>query len=123
MNPTFWIAHILAFHLNVPEPITFSIGSTYPTDYKAMICFSGRPHYPDEWFITYDKYWWDKHNDKQRMFIIAHEVCHAVYEYDVNWNVLSLEERRNRHKIVDKCAKKIIRDHNHEYENDEAYSR
>lgn len=111
---TTWIAHILALHLSVPEPVYFRIGETWPTNYKAMITYKGEPGSPRYWTITYNEESWKKHNEKQKMYVIAHEVCHAAYEYDINWDDLNKKEQKRRHKIIIECADKIIRDHNRE---------
>lgn len=110
-SATTWIAHVLAFHLSVPEPVYFKVGNTWPFEYKAMVIYKGEPGNPREWLITYNEEDWKKHNDRQKMFVIAHELCHTVYEYDVTWDRLDKKEQKRRHKAVTECARKIIRDH------------
>lgn len=113
-SATTWIAHILALHLSVPEPVYFKVGETWPVNYKAMITYKGEVGSPKYWMITYNEKDWKKHSDKQKMYVIAHEVCHAVYEFNVNWSDLDKKEQRRRHKSVRECADKVIRDHNRE---------
>ncbi len=107
MDPTFWIAHILALHLNVPEPVEFKIDELWPSPNKAQIELRA----DDIWIIKYDKDSWNVHSTNQKRFIIAHELCHTVYEYHLTWDKLSKKEQNKRHKYVDACAKKILRDH------------
>lgn len=107
MDPTFWIAHILALHLNVPEPVKFELTNLYPSEYRAQIDLVA----DDTWIIKYNIGDWYKDNESARRFVIAHELCHTVYEYHVKWEQLDKKEKEHRHKFVDACARKIIRDH------------
>lgn len=107
MDPSFWIAHILALHLNVPEPVKFEQAQLWPSPNRAQIELVA----DDTWIIRYNIDDWKKHNTYQRRFIIAHELCHTVYEYHINWDQLDKKEQKRRHKFVNACAEKIMRDH------------
>lgn len=120
MDPTFWIAHILALHLNVPEPVKFETAELWPSPNRAQIelvagdawivgCTKIRQDH--HWLLRYNIDDWNKHNTYQRRFIIAHELCHTVYEYHINWDQLDKKEQKRRHKFVNECAEKIMRDH------------
>lgn len=108
MLARFWIAHILAVHLNIPEAVDFQMYNLWPTKDDAQM------HWVIDkrtWEVRYDIDAWYSHNEFQKKYVIAHELCHGVYEYNVDWGKLSKKEQRDRHKIVEECAKKIMRDH------------
>lgn len=109
-----FIAHVLAAHLSVPEPVRFELvaelgpaGFVDTADVPVAMVFREGPG----WVIRYERAFWDKYPDS-RGFLVAHELCHAAYDYDVrDWSKLTKAERKARHKVVDACAVKILRDH------------
>lgn len=108
MFASFWIAHILAVHLNVPEPVKFELDNLWPSGKAAQM---RQVLEKDEWIIQYDIDEWNKSSNSQRKYVIAHELCHGVYEYNVKWDSLSTREQVERHETIKKCAMKIMRDH------------
>ena len=107
-----WLAHILAVHLNVPEPVTIEIRELWPQSRCAQIVMVGEWAAPQAWRIQYDSECWKK-KPSVRAYVIAHESCHAVYR-DTAWDKLSKAEQKVRHKRVSRCAERVMRDHKEE---------
>ena len=106
-----FIAHVLTTHLSVPEPVRFEIRELWPSENCAQAQMIGVPEFPRAWRVEYDRACWLKH-PHQRQFVIAHELCHAAYEYDQpGWDKLSPKERKRRDHRADLCALQILRDH------------
>lgn len=106
MDPGIWIAHVLALHLNVPEPIRFTIDELWPYPYIAMTEMRD-----GEWRVQYDRTGWSEDSDSKKQFVIAHELCHSIFDRGVDWSTLAPKEQRRRHDYVNACAKQILRDH------------
>ena len=112
MTPEWWLAHILAVHLSVPEPVSFKLMDLWPMeDVCAVMRMHGEGGQPSAWTIQYDEGCWNRVRS-QRAWVIAHEACHGAFDYDHNgWHRLTKRERDRRDKRADECANKIIRDH------------
>lgn len=109
MTPAVFLAHILAFHLHVPEPVTFSIRDLRQ-GVEAQITRYGPVGMPTAWAIEYDRVAWNRY-PKKRLWVIAHEACHAVYDHAVeDWDGLQFTERGARHARVEACAAQVLRD-------------
>ena len=115
MTPAGFLAHLLAAHLAVPEPITLKIDpgpvgfDGYSARYDATI--SRQHERGGAWLIRYDAKALAASRPSRWQFVLAHEVCHAIYEYDTNWPSLTDKERARRHKITNACARGAIRAH------------
>ena len=109
MTAAWWVAHVLAFHLSVPEPVRIvEFESLWPSENHAQMM-----RVREGWEIQIDRNWWRHQNPRKQAWILAHELCHGAYN-DVGWSRLTKKEKRNQHKRVNACASKIIRDHRDE---------
>ena len=110
MTPGFFHAHILAMHLAVPEVVTFKIKDLWPVDRCAQVIRHGPDGFPKEWEIQFDLSCWNKY-PKLRARVIAHEVCHAAYDYQAPaWDSLTYAEQGQRHSRINACVHQILRD-------------
>lgn len=105
-----FIAHLLAAHLSVPEPVLFDVRELWPSENCAQVRMAGPPGAPAWWMIEYDSTCWER-RPEQREAVLAHEVCHAAYDYREAWSSLSREDRKRAHKRVKTCVRQILRDH------------
>ena len=107
MTAAWWIAHVLAMHLSVPEPVTVTMTTLWPTDNTAQISRVGAG-----WEIQVDRAKWKRLHRNERLWILAHELCHAAYNDDqFHWQNMTPREQKQKHKQINKCETKIMRDH------------
>jgi hypothetical protein len=110
-----FLAHILAFHLAVPEPVAFRVDSgpvgfaSYALRSEATIENMG-----GWWLIRYGRAPLSQSSPRRVRFVLAHETCHAVYDYSSKWGQITEAERRSRHARVNECARRAIMDHQRE---------
>lgn len=105
-----FIAHVLAVHLAVPEPVAFEVRELWPSENCAQAQMIGLPGRPVSWRIEYDAACW-RDRPGQRVAVLAHELCHAAYDYGRSWTSLSRAEQKRAHKRTRACARQILRDH------------
>ncbi len=89
---TAFLAHVLAAHLSVPEPVSFRLAPTWPFENCAHV-----ERLESGWRITYDSACWSAY-PKQRAEVLAHELCHAALD--------TRDEKRTKD-----CARQVIRSH------------
>lgn len=113
-----FVAHLLAFHVAVPEPVRVEY-------WPALRGFDGWKvgrtaeafSLPDgTWLVRLDREAFHALAPRRQSWVLAHELCHAVYGYDleVGWEGLPEEEKERRHRIVNRCADTAIRHHFHD---------
>lgn len=109
-----FIAHVLAAHLSVPEPVRLQLveeigphGFERQQDWPIATVRRDGPG----WLIEYERSYW-QHHPGRRSYTLVHELCHAAYDYDVaDWFALPAKERVHRHARVEQCAAQILREH------------
>lgn len=110
-----FVAHLLAFHIAVPEPVRVEY-------WPALRGFEGYKvgrtaevfSMPDgTWLVRLDPVEFPRLAPRRQSWILAHELCHAVWDRDlpVGWEGLPEEEKRWRHERVNRCADHAMRQH------------
>jgi hypothetical protein len=116
MTAATFIAHVLALHLSVPEPVTFVAGGKM-NGFEYVDVDSDKPliamieREGPGWVLTYDADAWGKARPQVRAFVLAHELCHAAYDYERPWSSYTKGERRRKHARVRTCTVQILRAH------------
>lgn len=121
-----FVAHMLSAHIAVPEPVFvqwapvltgFDCCFEYARDADVtmypgrwVVTENGATKEPDYWVIRIYGERWDRLRQFEKDWLIAHEICHAVYPTS-HWDARTDEERKAIHKTVDACASKAIRSH------------
>jgi hypothetical protein len=116
VTPAGFVAHLLAFHLAVPEPVAvrFDPGPAGFDGARAAYVATIYRQRPG-WRIDINPDVWALQDGSQQRLILAHEVCHAVWDHDVpDWGRLPAEEARARHLRVARCALEAIARHRKE---------
>lgn len=105
-----WLAHVLAVHLHVPEPVRFELRAAVPgfeARHDAVIDWDN-----DGWVVRYDPDLFAATTDRRARFVLAHEACHAVYNHTpAVWAEYDQARRLDEHARVDECAKRVVLHH------------
>ncbi len=112
MPAYWWIAHVLAMHLSVPEPVTLKFEDLQPGR-CAQMRMIGEVGKPKGWSIEYDIGCWNR-EPKRRAWVLAHELCHGAFDYTKDVSQLSVEETLAQESRADSCADAIVREHGRE---------
>lgn len=110
MSASWWIAHVLAMHLSVPEPVTLVRMDLGVPGRCAQMRMAEKDGLITSWEIEYDTKCW---NDKpeSRAWVLAHELCHGAFDYRKDLTQLSKDEFKFQEARADKCADQIVREH------------
>ncbi len=114
MTVSWWIAHILAVHLSVPEPVTYKmLPALYPSENWAQVRRVPEGISGGAWVIEIDEQRWRKMKGNEQLWLVAHELCHAAFGDDqTEWGKMDKKERKKKHdEVIIPCANKILRDH------------
>ncbi len=108
-----FLAHLLAEHLAVPEPVRLQVQpgpvgfEGYTMRHEALIERNG----PGWWLIRYDQQAFVSATRRRVEFVLAHELCHAIYDWNITIGQLSDKELRSRQTRADNCARQALRAH------------
>lgn len=104
-----WLAHVLAAHLHVPEPVRFELRAAVPgfeARHDAVI------DWDRGWVVRYDPELFARAGRDRVRFVLAHEACHAVYNHTpAVWAEYDQAQRAAEHARVDECARRVLRHH------------
>lgn len=105
-----WLGHVLAVHLNVPEPVRFELREAVPgfeARHDAVCAFEA-----GTWVVRYDPERFRRSTAATVRLVVAHEVCHAVYNHTPGvWGGLSAAEQAREHLRVKACARNVLDHH------------
>lgn len=106
-----WMAHVLALHLHIPEPVSFEVREAVPGFERtadASMDADGR----GGWVVRYDPAAFAQASSARVRFVVAHELCHGLYNHTPGaWSALDMEGRRREHQRVKACAERVLFHH------------
>ncbi len=105
-----FVAHVLAAHLAVPEPVRLEVAPTCPPGFDGCVTaqvgmISG------EWRIRFDAERFERMPDRAVRFVLAHELCHAAFDYPISTTLLPPKEHTAHERAADQCAVDILSRH------------
>ncbi len=106
-----FVAHVLAVHLSVPEGARLEIGMTCPPGFDGCVSAQVSRTRGGPWLILYDTDRFQHSPDRVIRFILAHELCHAAYDWETNTAALPPLEHKRHERRADECAADIVSRH------------
>ncbi len=111
MTVAWWVAHVLAVHLSVPEPVTMKMVPTlWPTDRLAQMAHASNGY---GWEIQIVEGRWKQLDPNERAWLVTHELCHGAFG-DWVYPTMSKKQVREMEARADKCASQVLRSHGEE---------
>lgn len=103
------VSLILSCCLNVPERVKVEAAPFFDPR-PALQAYIELDYSKREWIIYLTPLGQKIEDPRKLSWIMAHELCHAVYEDDQSkWGAMSKKARKKAHDKVGRCADEVLR--------------